>query len=318
MDKDVNKTKVSIIVPTYNEEADIENTVDSLIQLTYPNREIIVVDDSTDSTPDIVRKYEGFGVKLIHRDHNKDGRCGARNVGIREASGDIVILLNADVMLEKDFIERILPHYENRADYVLVESKVANQEVLFARFVEAQHHYNCDNAHEEMGWTEGFSCRRHAAIDIGLFPSDVPIPLVAGGDAVFSENLAKNGYKKVFDDSIVVTHTAPHLFRDFWKIRKERTYPLTDFFSYNTGIMKITIKAILKSVIAILRIITIIPIFFKSACLVKFSDRGYKDLFSFAYVELIQTIAFMVGNWQGLLKLYKYCAKHEVKKENAG
>ncbi len=102
--------KFSIIIPTYNEARDIVATLESLLALDYPDREIIVVDDSTDRTPEIVRGYAAQGVRLIHP--GGGGRCEARNLGIRKASGEVVVLLNADVRLPADFLRRLACHYQ--------------------------------------------------------------------------------------------------------------------------------------------------------------------------------------------------------------
>ena len=125
--------KFSIIIPTYNEEHDITETLEALLKLDYPDKEIIVVDDSTDRTPDIVRGYTDHGVRLIHP--GGGGRCEARNLGIREAAGEILVILNADVHPRPDFLRRLVPHYEQGADYVLVLGKVSNLDNLFARYI---------------------------------------------------------------------------------------------------------------------------------------------------------------------------------------
>lgn len=82
--------RFSIIIPTYNEEKDIGDTLEALIKLFYQDKEIIVIDDSTDSIPDIVLQYHNKGVCLI-RPNKTEGRCGARNIGIQLANGDIFI-----------------------------------------------------------------------------------------------------------------------------------------------------------------------------------------------------------------------------------
>ena len=120
--------KFSIIIPTYNEEKVIERTLQLLIGLDYPNKEIIVVDDSKDSTPDIVRKFEKKGVVLI-RPKVRGGRCEARNIGIRESKGDVVIILNADVFLPQDFLIKVKKYYDSGYDSVGVKPVVANTEL---------------------------------------------------------------------------------------------------------------------------------------------------------------------------------------------
>ena len=57
--------KFSIVVPTYNEENDIAGTLDALVALDYPDKETVVVDDSTDSTPTIVGRYAAQDVRLV-------------------------------------------------------------------------------------------------------------------------------------------------------------------------------------------------------------------------------------------------------------
>ena len=55
--------KFSIIIPTYNEEGEIAATLEAILDVDYPDQEIIVVDDSTDRTPEIVRRYLEFCVE---------------------------------------------------------------------------------------------------------------------------------------------------------------------------------------------------------------------------------------------------------------
>lgn len=164
---------ISIIIPTYNEEKDIRRTLDAVLALTYPEKEIIVVDDSNDRTPEIVAEYEARGVRLIRRSDRRNGCCGARNLGMMEAKGEVVLLLNGDVVLTPDFLERIAPHYEAGEDFVVVESKVLNQASLYARYVGAMS--DAQYASQDwLMWSEGFSCRRSAAIAVGLIPGDYP------------------------------------------------------------------------------------------------------------------------------------------------
>ncbi|MGB8990655.1 MAG: glycosyltransferase [Desulfobaccales bacterium] len=59
--------KFSIIIPTYNEEHDIAETLESLLRLNYQDKEIIGVDDSNDRNPEIVRQFVPLGVRLIHQ-----------------------------------------------------------------------------------------------------------------------------------------------------------------------------------------------------------------------------------------------------------
>ncbi|MHB0977643.1 MAG: glycosyltransferase family 2 protein [Candidatus Aquicultorales bacterium] len=86
---------VSVIIPTYNGERYISETLKSVVEQTYPNLEIIVVDDaSTDGTLEALKPFIRQ-IKLVERKVN-GGVAAARNTGIKASSGDIVALLDQD------------------------------------------------------------------------------------------------------------------------------------------------------------------------------------------------------------------------------
>ena len=202
-------TSFTIVIPTYNEESDIGVTLETLSTLEYSNFDVLVIDDSTDRTPELVSKFVDERIKCV-RQTRGSGRSAARNQGILVAEGDVVVILNADVHLPSDFLIRLDKHYRQGADYVLVESEVTNIDMLFPRYIQSQHRlYYGPNTKVNMNWTEGFSCRRSAAIAVGLFPEGRSAPLVAGEDGWFGERLESNGYTRVFDRSIVVGHIMP-------------------------------------------------------------------------------------------------------------
>ena len=88
------KPTVSIVIPTYNCEAYIAETLDSVLGQTFTDLELIVVDDgSTDRTCEIVASH-GSSVRLLAQTNS--GVCAARNYGIREASGRYICLMDHD------------------------------------------------------------------------------------------------------------------------------------------------------------------------------------------------------------------------------
>jgi len=94
--------KISVIVPTYNEEDVIRECLESLSKQTYTNLEIIVVDDgSTDGTLSNIG-----GVKLLKQEHKGPG--AARNLGVKESSGEILVFVDADMVFKEDFIEKLI------------------------------------------------------------------------------------------------------------------------------------------------------------------------------------------------------------------
>lgn len=296
--------KFSIVVPTYNEEKDIAGTLDGLLALVYPNKEIIVVDDSTDSTPEIVRRYENRDVRLI-RPSKREGRCGARNLGILEAQGDIVVILNADVRPRPDFLRRLAPHYAQGYDYVLVNSKVSNTRYLFARYVDAMSAANQGGDASWMEWTEGFSCRREMAIRAGLFPTGFPVPICAGEDGFFGANLRKLGARKKIDFSITVDHVAPGALVEYWHIRKGRGKgsPQIRRFLQRWSMGRIALRALLRVARTVLYIALVIPAvsIVWRAC--RQSEKGGRDLLPFLWAWSVEQIAFHVGEWESIVEI---------------
>jgi glycosyltransferase involved in cell wall biosynthesis len=89
--------KYSIILPNYNSEKYIKRCIDSVLNQTYKNFELIIIDDmSTDNSPDIIREYcSDTRVKFIELSQ-KRYNGGTRNVGIDLASGDYILFLDCD------------------------------------------------------------------------------------------------------------------------------------------------------------------------------------------------------------------------------
>ncbi|WP_407535965.1 glycosyltransferase [Cetobacterium somerae] len=95
--------KISIIIPVFNGEKYIEKTLKSIELQNYLNLEIIVInDESTDGTLEILKKYEGK-IKIINQKNG--GASKARNTGFKEVTGKYIIFLDADDWLEEGAID---------------------------------------------------------------------------------------------------------------------------------------------------------------------------------------------------------------------
>ena len=95
--------KVSAIVVSHNEEKVIETTLRKLKDSDYPNLEIILVDSSNDNTRNIARKY----VNKIIKDPGI-GKAYALNLGVEKSTGDILYFLDADTIVEKTTIRKLI------------------------------------------------------------------------------------------------------------------------------------------------------------------------------------------------------------------
>ena len=112
---------ISVVVPAYNKEPYIKQCMDSLVNQTFKNIEIIVVDDaSTDNTLQILRDYEhkDSRVKIIAKDHNC-GRHVARKTGVQATSGDYVLFVDADDEIELKACEVLYLYVKNHESDLL-------------------------------------------------------------------------------------------------------------------------------------------------------------------------------------------------------
>ncbi len=90
----MNETLISVVIPTYNYGHFVTGAVESALAQTYPDREILVVDDgSTDDTRDRLSPFEGR-IRYIHQENR--GLSAARNTGIRAAQGALIAFLDSD------------------------------------------------------------------------------------------------------------------------------------------------------------------------------------------------------------------------------
>lgn len=107
-------TFVSVIVPTYRREAMLRETLDSVLALDHPNFEVIVYDQSPSHEPDTVRYLEQFAQRgncHVYRDRIAS-LPRARNAAFLRSRGDIILFIDDDVLLPRDFIQRHLKPYE--------------------------------------------------------------------------------------------------------------------------------------------------------------------------------------------------------------
>lgn len=96
--------KVSILIPCYNSESFVQETLNSCLNQTYSNIEVVFVDDgSTDKSFEIALKNKSSNIKVFRQENL--GACAARNYAFRKSSGDYVIYLDADDIISPTFVE---------------------------------------------------------------------------------------------------------------------------------------------------------------------------------------------------------------------
>ena len=106
--------KITVVIPAYNEAEFIGTTLKSILNQTYRNFELIVVDNnSTDNTRQVAEKY---GAKVVFE--GKKGVASARDKGFREARGEIIVCTDADSIVPENWLEKMVSAYEKEPDLV--------------------------------------------------------------------------------------------------------------------------------------------------------------------------------------------------------
>ena len=105
----MDKMGISVIIPTYNRAASIKTAIDSVLNQTFTNFELIIVDDgSSDDTESIINSITSPKITFLKTPENK-GACAARNLGIRTAKYELITFLDSDDSWLEDYL---LKHYE--------------------------------------------------------------------------------------------------------------------------------------------------------------------------------------------------------------
>ena len=107
-----NEPLISIVTPMYNAEKLIGETIESVLNQTYQNWEWIVVDNcSTDKSRDLITAINDSRIKVISLEKNSGGPAHPRNVGIENAKGEYVALLDADDIWHNEKLEALSKYY---------------------------------------------------------------------------------------------------------------------------------------------------------------------------------------------------------------
>lgn len=124
-------TRVSIVIVTWNSQAVISECLNSLLMYIEDNDEIIVVDNaSSDSTRQMVSSVDSKQVRLIALDENLGFGCG-NNVGVQQAKGHFVALINPDIVFDSDSITPGIEYLEKHAETGIVSPKLINLDGTF-------------------------------------------------------------------------------------------------------------------------------------------------------------------------------------------
>ena len=97
---------ISIIIPAYNAADYLAQTIESVLNQTYSDFELILIDDgSTDRTREIIKDYQCKDARIKYFYKENGGVSSARNLGLQKATGDFVSFLDSDDLWDRRFLE---------------------------------------------------------------------------------------------------------------------------------------------------------------------------------------------------------------------
>ncbi len=215
---------VSLVISVWNRIDDLRENLAAIRAQTRAPRQVIVVDnDSTDGTPEMVTA-EFPEVQLIRMPHSRYGACETFNIGFSSAVGEFVGILDDDVVLAEDYVERMLAEFAAEPETTAVLSPKVLEPEMPDWFADSEAY----NRPRYMATFRGCaSMARHEALrkagyyDVELF--------IFGNERDLTARLLNLGYRVKMVPSVVVHHKAPFGMRHG---RRSLYYHVRNFWIY--------------------------------------------------------------------------------------
>lgn len=211
---------VSVLTPTHNEEMVIGKKIENILESNYPSAklELIFIDDSNDSTPDIIEKYsKKYANVCLIRFNERMGYSPCMIAGFKKANGEIIVLNDAGSFLDKDAIPNLVAHFVNPKIGVVTGKDVlmnkdesgGKSENFYLKFLHFQR-----TAESKMDSTffikgEATAVKRNLITDLEICGETF--------DSTVGMFVRKKGYKVVYDPNVKFYEYAPSTNNDLIK-----------------------------------------------------------------------------------------------------
>lgn len=232
---------ISIVVGVRNMQDTIEPCINSLINQTYENKEIIVINDgSIDNTLLILQKIkkQNKNVLITIKTTEKKGISHARNLGYELAKGEFVAYSDADCILVKNWLDVVIPHFKDPKVALVGGVTIFRSDNSYSsiyRQIEFEKRYE-NITKKEVVWAGGPGSifRKSVLEEIGGFNPN----WVHGEDAEISFLIYEKNYKIIKENSAITYHVAEKNFRRlvFKGYRDGRAYVRATFFHPRTSL----------------------------------------------------------------------------------
>lgn len=167
---------ISVVIPMHNAEATIQRCLDSVVNSDYADYEIIAIDDcSEDRTVEIARNYRA---NLVLLEGGPYGPAYARNVGVREAKGELVLFVDSDVLIKPDTINLVVQSFVDnpRIDALFGSyDQEPGEGDFLSQFKNLSHHFVHQQSSEEgvTFWAGCGAIRKNVFMALGGFDADM-------------------------------------------------------------------------------------------------------------------------------------------------
>ena len=233
---------ISIIIPSYNEEKNISRCLDSILNQTFSDFEVLCVDDgSNDNTFDVIKEYSKKDNRIIPMKNPGKGVSSARNFGIDNANGNYIGFVDSDDFIQPqmyEFLYRAI--IENKCDFSVCRYKKTNELIKknfeyktekfipenFVSFNDSEFTINNELVFSAI-WTKLISKEFLKNIKFNNFR--------IGEDTVFNSQLCSKDYKAIFVDAELYNYYINTQSVSFTELWHEKWFDLleTRFISYD-------------------------------------------------------------------------------------
>ena len=235
------KPLISIVVGVRNMEDTIKSCINSLLNQTYKNKEIIIINDgSDDKTLPIIQKIKRENKKISFKviTTEKKGISHARNLGYELAKGEFVAYSDADCILVKNWLDAVIPHFKDPKVALVGGVTIFRSDNSYSsiyRQIEFEKRYE-NITKKEVVWAGGPGSifRKSVLEEIGGFNPN----WVHGEDAEISFLIYEKDYKIIKENSAITYHVAEKDFKRliFKGYRDGRAYVRATFFHPKTSL----------------------------------------------------------------------------------
>lgn len=216
--------EISIIVPIYNAENYLSECINSILEQSYTNFELILVDDgSTDKSIEICKEFNNKDKRIKYIRKENGGVSSARNVGIRNSSGKYIAFVDSDDYIEKDFLKNLINYdgydliiggykeFYNHKKGVFIENEKIITLKNNAKDIDNLVYQNKVNILLYFPWNKLY--KRSIIVNNNLYFNE---NLISSEDTIFTIDYL------LFSDRIILIPYNNYIYRFFYNIKSKR------------------------------------------------------------------------------------------------